>query len=81
MRKKTKAGIRTVDIRPLLYDAKYKDDRLYILGCLDAQGSLNVDLFLHALIPEIKDGSFSVNRRCIYSSDGTLMPKKPELLN
>lgn len=80
--KKTKAGMRNVDIRPLLLDAKSVDARtIRILGRLDAAGSLNIELLLRAMLQQFDDMSFFVHRNCIYSADGSVMPIKPERLS
>ncbi len=80
--KRTKGGMRTVDIRPMLYDYKYANGFLRILGCLDAKGSLNIDLLMGALLKEDSAvTSYRVHRNRIFSSDGTLMPKMPERLS
>lgn len=80
--KKTKGGMRTVDIRPMLYDYRYMAGFMRLLGCLDAKGSLNIDLFMKALLHGQCDASsYRVHRNHIFSSDGTLMPKIPERLS
>ncbi len=81
VKKKTKAGIRTVDIRPQLLDAKYEAPTLRILGKLDAAGSLNIALFLQALLQDdVEQNAFLAHRRCIYSFDGRIMPAMSERL-
>lgn len=77
VQKRSKAGMRSVDIRPHVFDAKAEDGKIRILGRLDAAGSLPLGLFLHALLPERPGENFTGCRDCIYSLDGTLMPPVP----
>lgn len=80
--KKTKAGMRNVDIRPLLLDAKREDkDKLRILGRLDAAGSLNIELLMHEVLGGAENSAYFVHRNRIYSDDGKTMPIKPEKLS
>lgn len=80
--KRTKGGMRTVDIRPMLYDYRYSNGFMRILGCLDAKGSLNIDLFMGALLKQdASAASYRVHRNRIFSNDGVLMPKMPERLS
>ncbi len=78
--KHTKAGMKTVDIRPQVIAAKFENDILRLLGTLNAAGSLNVGLLLQALYPDVSQSEFNIHRRCIYSADGTLMPVMPTRL-
>ena len=78
--KRGKAGIRSVDIRPQVFDAKAKEKQLCLLGRLDAAGSLHVGLFMSALFPHIQESDYTVHRDCIYASDGLLMPPVPKQL-
>ena len=53
MDKKTKGGIKSVDIRPQLINAELKNEaegiKLHIKGALTASGSLNIELLMGAL--------------------------------
>lgn len=82
--KKTKAGMKNVDIRPMVYKMELADVRgcecvLSIAGRLDAAGGLNADLLLGAFKNILEqDFTFALHRETIYSSDGAFMPKAPE---
>ncbi len=75
--KKTKAGMKDVDIRPQLYRFELREpDKLLITGEVSAQGSLNVDLLMEALFARLKrEYSYTVHRDMLYSKDGRIMPK------
>lgn len=77
--KKTKAGLKSVNIRPQVFSINVAksdaDADLSILGVLNAAGSLNIEL----LMREVKRCSeeafeYRVHRKCIYSNDGVVMP-------
>ena len=83
--KRTKGGIKTVDIRPLLLDFKFSRSAdndslsLSLFGVADAKGSLNVDLLLGALASRCSCAfSYRVHRTAIYSADGVVMPALPQ---
>lgn len=82
--KKTKAGMKNVDIRPMVYkmeliDVCERDCILSLAGRLDAAGGLNADLLLGAF-KDILGQNFTaaLHREVIYSADGVFMPKAPE---
>ncbi len=82
--KKTKAGMKNVDIRPMVYkmqlDAVQGNEcRIALAGRLDAAGGLNADLLLGAMKDILgRDFTFDLHREAIYSTDGAFMPKAPE---
>ena len=82
--KKTKAGMKNVDIRPMVYrmELSYVQGRectLSLTGRLDAAGGLNADLLLGAFKDVLGfDFTFTLHRKAIYSADGAFMPKAPE---
>ena len=82
--KKTKSGMKNVDIRPMVYKmqldiAKDCECTLSLAGRLDAAGGLNADLLLGAFKDILeRDFTFSLHREVIYSADGAFMPKAPE---
>ncbi len=82
--KKTKAGMKNVDIRPMVYKMQLTEARgcectLALAGRLDAAGGLNADLLLGALKDILgRDFTFALHRETIYSTDGAFMPKAPE---
>ena len=81
--KRTKGGLKTVDIRPMLLHYRFSrlagfDHILQILGIANASGSLNIDLLMGALAKHCPEGfSYRVHRNIIYSADGAAMPKLP----
>lgn len=76
VRKKTKAGIKDVDIRPQLYKmAFFAPDRLEVTGEVSAQGSLSVDLLMEALFSRYgAELPYAAHRDILYSKDGRIMP-------
>ena len=82
--KKTKAGMKNVDIRPMVYKmdiADIQDNKctLAVAGRLDAAGGLNADLLLGAFKDILgRNFTYSLHREVIYSIDGAFMPKAPE---
>ena len=82
--KKTKAGMKNVDIRPRVYrmELAYMQGRkctLSLAGRLDAAGGLNADLLLGTFKDVLGfDFTFTLHRKAIYSADGAFMPKAPE---
>lgn len=80
--KRTKGGIKTVDIRPMLLHYSFSQTadslKLSVFGVSDAKGSLNIDLLLGALSDKIPgEFSYRVHKNTIYSLDGRVMPQKP----
>lgn len=81
--KKTKSGMKNVDIRPMVYKMEFSsitDNKFNIAlaGRLDAAGGLNADLLFSALRNIIgHDFTYALHRECIYSTDGAFMPKAP----
>jgi len=75
--KKTKAGMKDVDIRPQIYRFEFQEpDKLLITGEVSVQGSLNVDLLMEALFARIKrEYPYTVHRDILYSKDGRIMPQ------
>jgi len=82
--KKTKAGMKNVDIRPMVYKMELtgiqdKKCTIVIGGRLDAAGGLNIDLLLSAFKNILEyNFTYSLHRDTIYSIDGAFMPKAPE---
>ncbi|MBQ3131566.1 MAG: DUF2344 domain-containing protein [Clostridia bacterium] len=82
--KKTKAGMKNVDIRPMVYkmeltDIQRNECTIALAGRLDAAGGLNADLLLGAFKDILGQSfTFSLHRETIYSIDGAFMPKAPE---
>ena len=84
--KRTKGGIKTVDIRPMLLRYCFSQSAdcgliLTVLGVADAKGSLNIDLLLGALtqvFPLPFPFSYRVHRKAIYSASGLIMPPLPQ---
>lgn len=78
--KKTKGGMKNVDIRPQVYELRAADVEgsectFRILGCLNASGSLNIDLLMGALKALMDcEFSFKLHRNEIFSTDGKYMP-------
>lgn len=78
--KKTKGGMKNVDIRPNVYElrgceAAGNTCTFRILGCLNAAGSLNIDLLMGALKESMGcEFSFRLHRNEIFSNDGKYMP-------
>ena len=82
--KRTKGGIKTVDIRPLLLNYQFSLSAdgcplLTLLGVADAKGSLNIDLLLGALRTFCAETTYTYNvhRKAIYFKSGSLMPALP----
>lgn len=75
--KKTKAGMKEVDIRPQLYRLAFSaPDKLLVTGEVSAQGSLGVDLMMGALFSRLKaEYPYAVHRDALYSADGRIMPQ------
>lgn len=82
--KRTKGGIKTVDIRPMLLRYRFSQSAdcglvLTVLGVSDAKGSLNIDLLLGALTQVFQlPFSYRVHRKAIYSASGLVMPPLPQ---
>lgn len=82
--KKTKAGMKNVDIRPMVYRMEPveicgSEYTLHIGGRLDAGGGLSVDLLLGAFKNVLgQDFTYTLHRDAIYSADGAFMPRAPE---
>ena len=82
--KRTKGGIKTVDIRPLLLNYQFSLSAdgcplLTLLGVADAKGSLNIDLLLGALRTFCAETTYTYNvhRKVIYFKSGSPMPALP----
>lgn len=73
--KRSKAGMRTVDLRPMLYDYVVDGENvLRLTGRLDAEGSLPIELLLGAL-QELTGGfSYFVHRDRIWAFEDGFMP-------
>ncbi len=84
--KRTKGGMKTVDIRPLLLDYHFSQTAeclcMQLVGVADASGSLGLELLFGAL-RERSPGGFScrVHREAIYSLQGTVLPALPPELS
>jgi len=80
--KKTKAGLRDVDIRPQLLCAQIcavEDHRaiLFVSGELNSRGSLNIDLFLQAMLERLAlTGSWRVHREEMFFENTELLPNR-----
>ncbi len=83
VQKKTKGGIKSVDIRPMVYRASVISRRrgnvtLDIIGRLDAQGGMRIDLFMGSLEELIGEKlQYMAHRERMYSNDGVIMPQWP----
>lgn len=78
--KKTKGGMKDVDMRPLIHSIKPHvcDDAvvLDIIGYINASGSLNLELVLGKLFEALnKEYDYHVNRDAIYSASGEVFPR------
>ena len=75
--KRTKSGMKWVDIRPLVLSAEVVEPHaIKILGILNASEGLNVELLMKAVMKEYgEDFTYFTHRKCIYSRDGLIMPK------
>ena len=81
--KRTKSGIKPVDIRPQILNAVVKGIEdctliLHVLGQLQADGGLRVELFMNAFFDRLAaNGLFYINREAMFfDSDGSL-PRMP----
>ncbi len=73
--KRTKGGMRQVDIAPQVLDAAFAGDVLTVLGVLNVNGGLNMGLFLQALLSEAKEPcAYRVHRRGLYFENTDLFP-------
>lgn len=85
--KRTKGGMKTVDIRPMMlrYNFSRSADGCLVLalfGVADAKGSLNIDLLLGALADVCPcTFSYRVHRKAIYSAHGSVMPALPQSIS
>lgn len=85
--KRTKGGMKTIDIRPMIL--RYAFSRLadgclmlVLFGIADAKGSLNIDLLLGALAGVCSCAfSYRVHRKAIYSANGSVMPALPQSIS
>lgn len=81
VKKHSKSGFKIVDIKPMVYDihvvsTNNDETVLSVTGCLNASGSLNIDLLLKSLFAICKkNGAIRVHRKTIFSNNGTIMPK------
>lgn len=74
--KRTKAGMKTVDLSHQLLALSIESDKLMISGRLDASGSLNIELLMGVLRERTAmEFTYSVHRKEIYSADGLVFPK------
>jgi radical SAM-linked protein len=79
--KRSKSGFKIVDIKPMVYDIhtvsmNNEETVLSVTGCLNASGSLNIDLLLESLFNICKKpGTVRVHRKTIFSYDGNILPK------
>lgn len=77
--KKTKGGMKDVDIRPLIHSIKMtvsgNDIVFGIIGYINASGSLSLELLFNEMFRKLGGKYFySVNRDEIYSADGVVFP-------
>ena len=78
VQKRTKGGIKAVDIRPQLLGLRLSPDderTLYITGALTASGSLSLDLLFCYLFQTAQKRAYQVHRDAIRSTDGVVMPQ------
>lgn len=84
VKKRSKSGYKIVDIKPMVYDihaVSVNDDEtvLSVTGCLNASGSLSIDLLLESLFEKCKrPDTIRVHRKSIYSNDGNILPEYGE---
>jgi len=76
--KRTKSGMKRVDIRPQVLAAEMMGESaaLTVLGVLNAAEGLNIELLMRAIMAE-HGGEFNylAHRKHIYSQNGLIMPK------
>ena len=83
MEKKTKSGIRTVDIRPEIIEASVAEAEegkitLRVLGRLQADGGLRADMLVRALFDRLDArGAFTVRRTAMYFAGDGFLPQLP----
>ena len=83
MEKKTKSGVRTVDIRPEIIEASVTEAgegeiTLRVLGRLQADGGLRADMLVRALFGRLDAlGVFSVRRTAMYFAGDGFLPQMP----
>ncbi len=83
MEKKTKSGIRTVDIRPEIIEASVTEAEegettLRVLGRLQADGGLRADMLVRALFDRLDArGAFSIRRTAMYFAGDGFLPQMP----
>lgn len=83
VQKKTKGGIKSIDIRPMVYRASVismgrGNATLNIIGRLDAQGGMRIDLFMSSLEELVGEKlQYIAHRVRMYSNDGVIMPRWP----
>ena len=81
MEKKTKSGVRTVDIRPEIIEASVAEAEegettLRVLGKLQADGGLRADMLVRALFDRLgARGGFSVRRTAMYFAGDGFLPQ------
>lgn len=78
VRKKTKGGMRDVDIRPLVNEVRAEADGLFIDGVLNVDGGLSAELFMQALTERAGISAvWRVHRAGLYFNDTfSLLPQK-----
>lgn len=77
--KRTKGGIKPVDIRPQVLSAKFSQEAenlaMTLTGVLNASGSLNIELLMGALREKTgMDYEYSVHRDCVMFANGRSTP-------
>lgn len=83
VQKRTKGGIKPVDIRPLIIEVTVEEVmegsiRLLILGKQQADGGLRAELFVRALLDRLDaNGDCRVHRIAVYFDSDGLLPRLP----
>ncbi len=76
--KRTKAGMRDVDLRPKLIRATLRDDgkMLFLHGIHNSDGGLNVELFMQALLLAWDTKAhYKIHRSELYFTGSSLLPR------
>lgn len=84
MNKKTKSGVKPVDIRPeiIKVHTEYIEGnelRLRVIGKLQSDGGLRTELFVAALLERLAaHGTFKAHRNAMYFESNGFLPRVPE---
>ena len=83
IQKRTKGGIRPVDMRPYILrvsvgQVEGEQAALFVLGKLQADGGLRVDAFIDALLERLDaHGAYEIHRMNLYFAEDGLLPHLP----